>query len=337
MQIREESYNAGTRWLERSDAEHEAFRSRLRPESSLIEPDDRVASHGGLDYWFCEFNDSFDFSICDAATLPVISAGGLAAEAFPGGTAAADATSPNLNNFHRWGRTLIGAPTTIDFYGRRAAGGSNELHSSVVFGSQNNNHGFVAYNPMMSLGISTTISMKEFGYICMVRGNPGKPISAGFFGIGEAQIFGTVPLTTAGALEQVANGYYIGFYVDTSNLIHVVACNGVTSLIDYNTTLDLNTNFSSLEIRSVLGNNGAAVWNRGYVNMFVDGRKILRPGTAAELKGHTFTVGDFALPSTATPLVPQMASVKISGANLGAYQVDAMGMWTSRVVRRGAR
>lgn len=345
---------AGTRWLEGSNllAPAQLF-GRFPARSGLSH---LMPTLSGVDAWFCDFNEAHQFSIGLGGAYPGVSGNTLSAQPIPGPTDPAllakldldggvtdvnyastivtDFTAPNVQHLSYWGRNNIGSPTTISFWTDRNLGTDNELHSSVKLGCANANQGFMAYQPLHAIGLSTGTRVKEFGFAARVRKQSGSiPVGAGFFGYSEAILFGTVPLDTAGALVSAANAYYIGFFIDTSDKIWIVynLANGARIL--YDTGLTVNTFFTWLEIRAVQQNDTGFNPVGGFYDFFVDGVKVLRSGTDALKENRTIRWNDIALWNSSTPLSPAMAVVKTSGASGNPlYQVDAIGSWHSRLL-----
>lgn len=322
---------AGSRWLENTRLLDLAWRTgRFAAASGL---GNLMPQHAGYEHFFCEFNEGHQFSLGGAGLYPGVSGNSLAAESIPLVTATANATAPNLNHLFYWGRNNIGTPTTIAFWSDRSLGTDNELHSSVKLGCSDIGHGISVYQPLHSLGLSIGNLAKEFGQVHRVRKLPNvAAVGAGFFGFSEGLLFGTTPITTAGVVSTAANTAYFGFFVGTSDRIWIVYNLANTFQILYDTGLTLSTVFSTLEMRGFIQNDGSGLISGGYIDLFVDGGKVLRTGTAAAAEDHTFRWQELTLWPATTPIHPTMSVVKTSAAGLKAFQVDYVGSWHSRLL-----
>lgn len=336
----------GGRWLARTPLTHEAGRT--------IRTIDRgIPQLSGIDYWFCDFNEAHQFSLAPSATYGGVSGNTLSAESIPAptdralltkldadagvtdanyaSTITSDGGAPNVNHLFYWWRNNIGSPTTIAFWSDRALGTDNELHSSVKLGCANNNTGFTAYQPYMSLGISLGNVRKEWGMVIRLRMQTGTvPTGAGFFGISQCLVTPGTPLTTAGALSTGANDRYIGFYVDTSRNLSFAMNNGSTGSLTVSSgdAIPSGGQYQYLEIRSRLGNDQSGVWSDGYIDAFFNGR-LIRSSTS---KTNTAVPADAIWAPGAEPICPSMSMVRTSGTGTPLYQVDCIGMWHTRQV-----
>lgn len=316
---------AGLLWL--SDG-GPAVASALTGRRGLTPPG--VSSgQNGIDYWFCDFNQTQDYSISgvggfvgavgttdDAVGIPNLGTVGTA-------TAASIATTNNVPDMFTWGRTAnIGTPANFTFNGLRASGTGNELHSSLRINSDTNASGTALYQPFAALGQSTSLVSMDFGFISRFRIS-AIANGAHFLGFSNVVLGGTTVLSAAGAALATAADTYIGFRVDTSGNINAIINAQNVSQNTFDTGLDVSNNiFAVVEMRGNYGNNNVA-----FADLYVNGRWVRPSGSRA----HTFISSDFAsFASTAIPISPTMAYVRVGGAvNL---DVDYIGMWNTRVL-----